>query len=219
MAVAFRAAGSLTPFLDYFRGSRFHACIQNAGSMALEFAGHLEELVERGVVSDTRVRPLARLEQAIARLQRTAPARPPRRNPNAAVFRLSPDAALLRSPAGTAELHAAVHRALGAQGGDLTAAVLDRSWTIPSRKTRSRVKDPLLLELFRDDGPRVRFGVGVSGITEELFTLFDHARSPRTRGDLIDKTLSLGADADEAAGIVSGLIEEATLVADETRSS
>jgi len=212
MAVAYRAAGSLDPFLDYFRNARFHRCIQTGGSMALEFADHLADLTGNGIVSDARVTPLARLEQAIARLQRTAPARPPGRDPEAAAFVLSPDRDLVRGAAGVAELHAAIHETLAELGGGLAETVLDRGWPIPDRRIRSGKRDPLLLELFRDDGPRVRYGVGVSGLGDDLYALLDFSRRPRSRDELIDHAVTLGAGREEAADLATGLIDEGTWV-------
>ncbi len=69
-----------------------------------------------------------------------------------------------------------------------------------------------MLELARDDGPRVKFLVGTAEITEELFELLDYARVPRAFDELRIEVTRLGAEEDDSAEIIAGLIDDGTLV-------
>ena len=70
----------------------------------------------------------------------------------------------------------------------------------------------LLLELVRDDGPRVRFAAGATEITRGLYEFLAFAGVPRDFDALVGEITKLGADASEAPDVVSGLIEDGTLV-------
>ncbi len=200
------------PLLDFFRHARFHRSIQERGSMALEFGAYLEDLVSNGTVKDPRVLPLSRLELAIAGLHRSISPVPSPTGRGAA-YRLSPDKALLHAPAGTADLHEALHLALGASGTELAKAVLNPPGTLPDLGIRPKATEALLLELVRTDGPRVMYPVGATEVTEGLHTLLAFARAtPRTHADLVARIVKLGADDDEAAEVIDGLIEDGTLV-------
>jgi hypothetical protein len=134
--------------------------------MALAFGAYLIGMVEDGTVRDRRVVPLARLELAIVRLRRAAPARTPIIDPAAQAFRFSPDKALDEAEAGTADLHDEVHHALAASGCELARAVFQPATALPKGDTDPSARETLLLELGRDDGPRVKFPVGIAEITE-----------------------------------------------------
>jgi len=213
--LAVRGAGP-EPLLAYFRSERFHRCIQEKGSMALAYGDYLGELVLGGKIPDRRAAPLAALERAIVQLHRSSPARPPGGG-RATAYRLSPDHALHRSPAGTADLHEEVHRALGATGPALARTVLRSRARIPDRKLDPSAEEPLLLELARTGESRVLYSVAAVEITEELYGLLAFAREPRTFGDLAGKVARLGAERDEAPEVIEGLIGEGTLVPAENR--
>lgn len=211
-ALAHRGAG-IEPLQAFFETPRFHAVVQDRGSMAGAFGAHLLELAEVGELGDTRVAPLAGLERAMAALRRrtVASPEPDRRHPTEdARWCLSPDKALYRTRAGTADLHEEVHLRL-AEHGDLVQAVLDVSLEMPATPLRDG-EEALLLELARDHGPRVKDAVGAAEITEGLFALLAFAGRPRALPDLHAELGRLGADEDEAPDIIDGLIEEQTLV-------
>lgn len=213
-SLALAAASGLT--LDgarrFFSSEGFHRAVQERGSMALAFGDHLLSLVRDNVVRDRRVEPIGRLERAIARLRRTAGGRAPDAQPGAEHFRLSTDKALHQADGGTGDLHDALHQSLPRGGMDRIQAVFTPSVGLPRASTDPDRIEPLLLELIRDDGPRVKFLVGIAEITPVLFDLLAFAQAPRSRPALVTRTIQLGADPEEAPEIVEGLISEATLV-------
>jgi hypothetical protein len=112
--------------------------------------------------------------------------------------------------AGTADLHEAVHVALG--GADRVHAVLDPQGPLPGLPIDLKAPEPLLLELARDDGPRVQFAVGATEITPALHDLLEFAGGPRSMAELRAHAERLGAGAEETPGLLRRLIEEGTLV-------
>jgi hypothetical protein len=213
-SLALAAASGLT--IDgarrFFSSEGFHQAIQGRGSMALTFGDYLLELARGGAVRDRRVEPMVKLERAIVRLRRTAGPHAPAGYPGADRYRLSGDKALHRAEAGTGDLHDAIHHDLPGQELDRIQAVFTPSGALPDLATDPDRHEPLLLELVRDDGPRVKFLVGIAEITGVLFDLLAYAETPRSRPELVARTVELGAEPEEAPEIVEGLIEEATLV-------
>ena len=203
--------GSLDPISGFFSSQHFRSAVEPSGSMALNFGAYLCEQIDAGRVRDRRVLALARLEQAIARLHRTSSSLAPASGYEAQTFRFSPDKSLHRAPSGTADLHEEIHRALAGAGRDLSHAVLEPP-PMPGLVLDLEREEPLMLELARDDGPRVKFLVGTAEITEELFELLDYARVPRAFDELRIEVTRLGAEEDDSAEIIAGLIEDGTLV-------
>ena len=223
-ALVHRSDG-LGPLQAFFGTPRFHAVVQDRGSMAAAFGDHLVQLAEEGAAGGEPVTALARLEQATAKLRRrNAPASRPGRAPASAAtgsdvaveledgrWQLSRDKSLHRAPAGTADLHEEIHLRLAETGKGLVESVLDTSIRLPDTPLRDG-EDALLLELARDDGPRVKFAVGAAEITEGLYALLDFAAAPRQFGALCARIVELGADQKAAGEIIEGLIHEETLV-------
>jgi len=212
VALAVRSAGGTAPLAAFFRSDRFHRAVQDRGSMALAFGEHLAALTEAGTLRDRRVLAMARLEQAIVRLHRAAHPLPPARDKQAEAFRLSPDKALHAGEKGIGDLHEEIHWALTEAGPDLGHAVLDNALAMPKRRLDPARHEHLLLELARDDGPRVKFMVGTAEITEAFHELLSFAAEPRSFEALTEQVEHLGADPDEAPDVIAGLIDEGTLV-------
>jgi hypothetical protein len=212
VALAAASGGGLEKLRVFFSSAGFHRAIQDRGSMALAFGGYLIDLAEAGEVGDRRVAPLARLERTIVRLRRCAGPKPPPANPEAEAFRLSPDKMLDEAEAGTADLHDEVHRSLAASGSDLARVVFQPPSPLPGEETDPTRREPLLLELVRDEGPRVKYMVGIAEITEELHALLARATAPRPWNELVAEAIRLGADPDDASEILSGLLADGTLV-------
>ena len=211
--VAARAAGDPRRLLDYFASDRFHACMQAGESMALAFGDWLVERAEAGTFPDPRVTPLARLERAVVALRRSASPFAPVAGEGAR-YRLSPDKAVHRAPAGTADLHEAIHRFLGEAEMPLTTAALSTAIPFPGADVTAAAEEALLLELVRDDGPRGKFLVGIAEITEELESLLRFADEPRTAAALGAELRRLGAEEEEVADLLGGFVEDGTLVPD-----
>jgi len=212
LALVVQAHGDLAPVQGYFASTYFHRIIQDKGSMALAFGDYVVALVAGGAIHDPRVTEVARLEQAIVRLHRQALPRGPEVRLDAPFYRLSPDKALHRAAAGTADLHEAIHGALGTRGKDLGRAVLAVR-RLPNLPLGAPATEPLLLELARDDGPRVKFLTAAAEITSELFDLLAFSRVPRDFAALVTEVTRLGADPDEAPEVIAGLIGEGVLTA------
>jgi hypothetical protein len=159
--------------------------------------------------TDARAVPVLRLEREIVEVHRHAAPRPV---PEAGRYRLSPDKRLHRAARGTADLHEAIHAVLARAPGGLAQAVLEPDPPLPDRAVDPDRTESLLLELVRDDGPRVRFAVGAAEITPALFSLLRHAGTPRTRVDLVARVRALGAGAREAPEVVDGLIADGTIL-------
>ncbi len=210
-ALAVRSAEGPGPLLAFFGSAPFHASVQERGSMALAFGDYLADQAAAGSVPDRRVTALARLEQAIVRLHRDAPPSPEDPGEGSA-WRLSTDKALHTAPRRTADLHEAIHVALAGSTGDLARAVLDSPASMPGTRLDPARPEFLLLELVRDDGPRVRFAAGATEITRGLYEFLAFAGAPRDFDALVGEITKLGADASEAPDVVSGLIEDGTLV-------
>lgn len=212
-ALAVRAAGSPGAVSGFYGSAWFHRAVMERGSLALAFGEYLAELGASGPRADGRVIPLVRLEQAIVRLrQAVGPVPPPLGGDALGLFRLSPDKALHVTAAGIGDLHEEVHLALNGAETGLARAVLDTALAMPSRPVDPSRREPLLLELARDDGPRVRFPVGTAEITEAFHELLSFAEAPRTFDALMVEVERLGADPDEAPEVIEGLIDEGTLV-------
>ena len=211
-ALAVRSSGGVERLLRFFGSSRFHQSIQSRGSMAIAFGDFLADLVESGEIADRRVLPLARLEQAIAELHRTASPHPPVRGADAAEYVLTPDMLRHSSPAGTADLHEAVHQRLVDPQIERVNAIVDTSGALPSDDVDFTREEKLLLELVRGEGPRVKHVVGTSRITGDLDALLAYATRPRDRRELEAETIRLGAGADDAPDVIDGLIEDGVLI-------
>jgi hypothetical protein len=211
-SVAARSAGSIEPLRRFFRSERFHRSIQERGSMAIAFGEHLAELVQSGEIEDRRALALARLEQAIVELHRMAHSKPPSRTPDAAAYRISPDARLHRAPLGTADLHETIHRLLLDFGQGLVGAIIDTSRRLPAGAIDFARDEPLILELVRRDSRRAAHLVGTTEITENLYALLAFAASQRSREELEAEVIRLGAGPDDAAAVIAGLIGDGTLV-------
>jgi len=211
-ALAVRSTGSAEMLLRFFRSAAFHACVQDRGSMATAFGEYLVARTAAGEVPDPRVAEVARLERALVRLHRDAGFDPAPVSTGAA-WRLSPDKALHTAAGGTADLHEAVHQALAGSRGDLARAVLESPAPLPGDALDGDRTEYLLLELARDDGPRVRFAAGVTEITEGLHAFLGFASVGREFDALAAGIERLGADPAEAPEVIRGLIEDGTLVA------
>ncbi len=210
-ALAARGPEGGAGLLEFFRSRRFHDAVQGGGSMALAFGAFLAERVEAGAIPDRRTAPLAELERAIVELRRGAPPGAPAAPAGAIRFRLSPDKAVCRAPAGTADLHEQVHAALARAGTGLPRAVLSPAMPLPTLAPDPGESECLLLELVRDDGPRVRYPVGVTEITEGLHDLLVFAGEPRGAEALAAEIVRLGADPSEAPELIEGLAADGTL--------
>ena len=205
-------AGGAEPLRAFFASERFHRVVRERGSMAIAFGDHLVDLAG-SADAPACVGALARLEQAAARLRRSAGPRPPERDPRGRVFRLSPDKALHATEGGAADLRDEILWCFGrATGPDLVPAVLRPRRRLPVRETDPSREVPLLLELHRDDGPRLKFLVAISEITPELHAILDFAREPREREALEREAARVGAEEEEAREVVAGLVEEGMLV-------
>lgn len=212
VALAVRSAGSTAPLAEFFRTDRFHRAVQDRGSMAMAFGEHLAAISADGTLRDRRVLALARLEQAIVRLHRTAHPLPPARDEHAKTFRLSPDKAIHVGEKGIGDLHEEIHRALSDAGPDLGHAVLDNALAMPKRRLDHARHEHLFLELVRDDGPRVKFMVGTAEITEAFYELMSFAAEPRSFDALTEEVECLGAAHHEAPDLIARFIKDGTLV-------
>lgn len=210
-ALIVRSMGTLDALSAYFSSPHFKRAVGPGGSMALAFGDFLIEEVYAGRIADPRVAALAGLERAIAALHRTSTSLEPEAGFEATHFALSSDKSLYRAPRGTADLHEAIHLALGETGHAMGRAVLEPP-PLPTSMLDASEEEPLLLELLRDDGPRVKYMAGAAEITEELFALLEHARTGRTFPELVAEVTRLGAEEADAPEVISGLIEDAILV-------
>ncbi|MFN8548539.1 MAG: hypothetical protein U0527_11420 [Candidatus Eisenbacteria bacterium] len=210
-ALIVRSMGTLDILASYFASLHFARAVGPRGSMALAFGDFLLAEVHAGRISDPRVAALAGLERAFAQLHRTSTSREPEAGFEATHFSLSSDKSLYRAPRGTADLHEAIHLALNETGHPMGQAVLEPP-PLPSAAVSTDELEPLLLELLRDDGPRVKYLAGAAEITEELFSLLEYARQRRTFAELVAEVTRLGAEESEAPEVIAGLIEETILV-------
>ena len=198
--------------MGFFSSLEFHQCVRGRGSMAIAFGDYLIALSLKGVLQDRRLTHLVRLEQAIARLRRGAPAVAPAAGDPGSLLQRSPDKAIHEAAAGTADLHDEIYAELPPSGADLAVVVLTPGRAAPRTPVDSEKTEPLLLELARDDGPRVKFPVGIAEVTRELFDLFRFASSPRRFEDLCEEAIRLGAAPDDAAEVIASLLEDGALV-------
>lgn len=217
VALVWRDLRDTAPLEEFFSTTGFHDCIRLRGSMARAFGDFLIELTAAGRGRDRRLAPVAKLEQAMASLHRAAAAESPRAAAEVDRLRLSPDTCLLTVDAGTADLHEAIHETLAASGRELSHAVLDESIALPEQPLDASTQEFLLLELRRDDGPRTGYLVGASEITAELYQLLSGALQPRPRDELVLRVAELGADVEEADGVIAALVDDGVLIAAEPR--
>ncbi len=212
LALYMAAGGPPGQPIGFFSSLEFHLCVRGRGSMAIAFGDYLIALSLKGALSDRRLTHLVRLEQAIARLRRGAPAVAPATGGPGSLLQRSPDKALHEAAEGTADLHDEIYADLPASGAELAAAVLAPGRAVPCTQVDPEQDEPLLLELVRDDGPRVRFPVGIAEVTRELFALLSFASTPRRFEDLCEEAIRLGAAPDDAAEVITSLMEEGALV-------
>jgi hypothetical protein len=219
-ALAVASSGGVGPVRRFFSSGFFSRVVAEHGSMAIAFGEFLVDLVETGVVRDRRVVALARLEQAVARLRRNPEADHPADSATdeapggfspVARFRLSPDKMLHEAPAGTADLRDEIHDLLVRTGKDFAQAIFDPGPLRPRTPIDPAQLEPLLLERIPDGSPQLKRPVGVAEITTEFYGLLSFAAVPRTGPDLAAEAERLGADEEEAGGIIEGLIESGVL--------
>lgn len=224
VALAVASAGGAGALRRFFATELFAKVVTERGSMAAAFGDHLAGLVETFEVTDRRVAPLARLEQAVVLLRRrnlrTAdrPAREPEGpRPTSASesprYRLAPGKTLHRASAGTADLRDEIYDLLARSGGELARAIYEPGMPAPRTRVHASRTEPLLLELVPGDGPRIEYPVGVAEITEALNGVLEYAAEPRTLGELAAEVERRGADSGEGEEIIAGLVEEGILAA------
>ena len=201
-AVAAKQAGSAA-LEAFFSTPLLHGCIRAGDSLALAFGAWLAS----GAASDDpRVRALAPVELAMARLRRRSEtARPPADGR----LRLAPDAWLGDAPEGTADLYAAVRASLAAAGPDLATAAL--AATRPLGDLPGLGQDPETLLLIAS-GAGMDAQVSVEVLPEALARLLAAARPGASREALLALTRSLGVEPGEDAEIVDGLVADGLLV-------
>lgn len=191
-------AGDARALDAFFSTTTFHRCIQDGGSLADAFGIWL-----RGAATPDRspwMSPVLRLEWSIAALRRRRPARldaGPR-------LVLDPRVDLLELPAGTLECYGSMLGALGAK--PVEALLTGNIPAAPATPPGSAPETALVRVDARDSA-------SAEVLPEALFALLAFARTPRTRPDLLDEARRLGAEADDAAEIVDGLVNEGILVA------
>ena len=212
LALCMAAGGAPAQPMGFFSSLEFHQCVRGRGSMAIAFGDYLIALSLKGVIQDRRLTHLVRLEQAIARLRRGAPAAAPAAHHPGSLLQRSPDKAIHEAAAGTADLHDEIYAELPPSGADLATTVLAPGREAPRTPVDPEQSEPLLLELARDDGPRVKFPVGIAEVTRELFDLLRFASSPRRFEEICEEAIRLGASPDDAADIIASLVEEGALV-------
>ena len=222
-ALAGTSPGGVEALRSFFSSELFHGVVQRRGSMALAFGEFLLHLVSVGVAPNDGIAALARLETAIARLLRrisgepaTMPAHFPANESSAlegrpGEFRLSDDKALHLAASGSADLRDEVLGLL-VDPRKGRGSFLEPMRSLPRTKIGSERSEPLLLELVRIDGPRMKWPVGVAEITRELFEILSFASVPRPRPEIEAEAVRLGAEAEEAPEIVGGLVEEGVLI-------
>jgi hypothetical protein len=171
----------------FFAAPEFHAAVQSRGSLAHAFGVHLA----RGG-SDPRVAALATLERAIAEVRRAGRPAAPRiaRLPAATTARLvlTPRARVLRLPAGTLDLAAALRG--GARGGDLG----------PGEEA------VLVLRVFPEED------VTLEALEPALAALLDSAAAGATRAELQAVARFQGAEAGEDDEILDRLVSDGLLI-------
>jgi len=168
-----RAAG-------FFAAPEFHDAVQSRGSLALALGAYLGR-----DASDPRVRALGALERAIAEVRRARPSATVR---NVTQLRLASRARVVRLPAGTLDLAAALRG--DARGGELGTdeeAVL------------------VLRTIPRDE-------VTLEALAPELAALLERAASGALREELHTVARLQGAEAGEDEQIVDQLISDGLLV-------
>jgi hypothetical protein len=206
-----------TELLDaFFSSAEFHACIGEGSSMVLAYATFLARGEQGGVVADPRVAPLARLEEAIARLRRIPEPPPTGHGPGLAETRyaLASWAAVCVLPAGLAELHGRVSKAIAARDKGVVATVLDPRWSLPVLlEPDPALEEPVLVE--RPPRPGWAWAsapVTQAPVTPEMAGLLRFASGGRTRDELEAEAGRLGATPDERPWVVASVLAEGLLV-------
>ncbi len=163
----------------FFASSHFHGAVQERGSLAIAFGRHMAD------DADARVVSLATLETAMARVRR-APRRPPASAPGS--LRRTPSALVVRVPAGTSDLLAAL-----------------RSGT--THPTLGTAEEILLVE--RDPSSDE---VTIEALEAGLAAVLEHAARPVDPSELGEVACALGADAAESRALIQRLIADRLLI-------
>jgi len=230
--------GSLRPepaLLEAFFGHPLlHECLARGESLAPAFGRYLQEREHAGVEADPRVAPIARLETVVAQLRRLrapevvpatraggeagavagVPPPPSGAEGPTPLLRAAPWARILRLPAGAAELHGRITRALSAKGRRPLESLLDPHWSLPVLlEPDPWTVEPVLVERPPVPGePWADAPVLHAPVTEELAALLEHAATPRARHELAAEARRLGAEAGEEEEILESLERERLLI-------
>ena len=147
LALCMATGGAPGQPIGFFSSLEFHLCVRGRGSMSIAFGDYLIALSLKGALSDRRLTHLVRLEQAIARLRRAAPAVAPATGGSGSLLQRSPDKALHEAAGGTADLHDEIYADLPGSGAELAAAVLSPGRAAPCTQVDPVQNEPLILEL------------------------------------------------------------------------
>ncbi|MBI5496206.1 MAG: hypothetical protein HY904_14380 [Deltaproteobacteria bacterium] len=191
----------------FFSSGLFHRAVQDRGSLGAAFGAYLVQLAD-GALAEPRLRHLATLERALARVRRAPRPRPVLPAPlrDNGRYRTAPHVVPLSVAGGTLEVLHALERLLF----DITlapaAALADdgpRLGPLPALDASTR-------HLLAERAPGVHEAT-LADATAGLCGLLWHAATPVTGAALQAHARELGADAAEAPALVQGLLDTGLL--------
>ena len=181
-AVAAEKTGDVRTLDAYFSSAPFHDCIQHRGSLALSFGDWLHH----------RAGEIAKLETAFARARRPQP-------PEGTGWMLAPGYEPIELAVGTVRRYLAIREHLGP---DPVAKLLDKPELSDELPPIGEVTENLLIE----GGSSANLSIG--HVSPAMHDLLAASRTPKTRAQLDQVAVSLGAPPEEARTIVQDLIDE-----------
>lgn len=183
-------SGDPRDLIAFFSDDAFHRCIEEGGSLALSFGAWLEARLP-APESD-----VARIEIAIARVRRARP-----RGGRGERLALSPKAEVLEADGAASQLHASVLRHVGA---DAVATLARGPVRGIARVKPWGTREALLVQ--EKDGAAL-----VERLPDALAALLGHARTPRSRAEILETAQRLGAEPADAEEILEDLLRDGLL--------
>ncbi len=199
VSAALAAPGDVARLDRFFSAAAFHDCIQHRGSLADAFGAWLAD--GRGPV----VGALAGLERGIARVRRAPPPSPC--TAAGERWQTTPWVVALTPPQGTLAAWQRARAALNRHPDGPVAALLDPAWAPVPSPTLGDGREGLIVE--RDAAG----DVGAGECPTALADLLRRLETPHETAGLLSALEALGADADEAPGVIASLVEDGLLTA------